>query len=277
MIAQRTPDIVCEIADARVSVNGLPPRLRTRLRDLLAPFAAPATARAPSGAEIAIAVRPDAMAGWVIAMPDGEERSFGDADHLLRHLEWLVASQAIAASTTRAAFHAAALTRDDETVLLLAKSGAGKTTLTLGLMARGWAPLCDDIVLVDADTLGITAFPRCFHVADATAALLPVSRTLSPHGKLVGYARPPQWPAGEHVPTHIFIVQRCETCVSSREALLLAEGAGALLSQALDTQLAPSRVAKVAARVAGGARGCYRLRNGHLQGALNLIERAVAR
>jgi hypothetical protein len=277
MIAQGTPDIVCQIAEVRVSVTGLPPRLRSRLRDLLAPFATPTALRAPSAAAIAIAVQPDGADGWVVRTPDAAERSFGDADHLLRHLEWQVASQAIATSATHAAFHAAALTRDDETVLLLAKAGSGKTTLTLGLMARGWAPLADDIVLLDAETLGIAAFPRCFHIAEATAALLPVPAMVSPHGKLAGYARPLHWSAGGPVPTRIVVVQRCETCPSTREALTLAEGAGALLSQALDTRLVPSQVAEVAARVAGGVRGCYRLRNGRLEGALNLIESALAR
>ncbi|HEV2237155.1 MAG TPA: hypothetical protein VGR57_10885 [Ktedonobacterales bacterium] len=277
MIATRSPDVVCQIAGVRVAVGGLPAGLRARLRDLLAPFATPAALRVPSEGAITITLRPDAAAGWVVVTPDGGARQFGDPDHLLRHLEWLVASQAIAASATRAAFHAAALTRDDETLLLLAKSGAGKTTLTLGLMARGWAPLADDIALLDAETLAITAFPRCFHIAGATAALLPVPGMVAPHGKLAGYARPLAWPAGAHVPTRIITVQRCETCPSTREVATLAEGAGALLSQALDTRLAPSRVAEVAARVAAGTRGCYRLRNGRLEGALNLIESALAR
>lgn len=264
------------LRDVGVIVTGLPSSaVRARLADLLAPFVVDAPALAGSTAPtVRIGVRPwPGGPGWVVTNSGSRDhRRETDPQGLLSHLEWLVASQSIAASSACVAFHGAALARGDETVLLLANSGAGKTTLTLGLMERGWSPLTDDIVLVNNDTLTIRAFPRCFHVDQSTEALLSDHTLFAQRGRLPGYVSPAQWPAGEHAPTRIFAVQRCETCPSSRSAIMQAEAAGILLAQAIENQLTASQIARVVAGVAGKARGCYRLRNGHLEGALNLID-----
>jgi hypothetical protein len=270
------------LGDVGVVVTGLPSAaVKARLADLLAPFVvdAPAATGPSTAPAVRIEVRPwPEGEGWVVTHSGSQDhRRETDTQGLLSHLEWLVASQAIAASSVRVTFHGAALTRGDETVLLLANSGAGKTTLTLGLMERGWSPLTDDIALVDSDTLTMRAFPRCFHVDQSTEALLSSRSLCAQRGRLPGYVSPMQWAAGEQAPTRIFVVQRCVTCPSSRFAIMQAEAAGALLAQAIESKLTAPQIARVSAGVAAKARGCYQLRNGHLEGALNLIEGVAPR
>ncbi len=273
----RTRHLALRVQGVPVVVAGLTSPIRARLVDLLAPFVVDAPTPRRSGTtapaiRVNVRSRPEGD-GWVVSQSDNHRRRrLSDTEELLSHLEWLVVSRAIAASSAGVAFHGAALTRGDETVLLLADSGVGKTTLTLGLMERGWLPLTDDIMFVDRDTLTLSAFPRCFHMAQHTEALLSEHVLFEHRGRLQGYVYPVQWAETERLPTRIFAVQRCETCPSSRYSMLQAEAAGVLLAQALENQLSVSQIARIAAGVAGNARGCYRLRNGHLQGALNLIE-----
>jgi hypothetical protein len=203
-------------------------------------------------------------------------QTFGAPDELLGYLEWFAISQALGAITNHVAFHAAALTREGATILIVGKSGAGKTTLTLGLMGRGWRPLSDDLVLVDPATLALKPFPRCFHLDNSTRELIANSVSLEWPGGILGYARPTEYAREAPSPTAIFVAHRCPTCMAARMPLTQAEGAGGLLAEAANTQVPASNVALTAARLAAGA-ACYQLKNGPLDGSLNMIERAIHR
>jgi hypothetical protein len=275
--------ISMRVCDVSVVVRGLPGVLRTRFGGLVRPFVVRATEAKEAkeaSAALCVEVQSDARKRqWTISQHDEVLRTFNDPDQLLIYLEWLTLSQALEATQTCAVFHAAALARGSSVVLLLANSGAGKTTLTLGLIARGWEPLADDITLVDLETLAIAPFPRCFHVDDSTMGMLPEEMegiALQRPGKLAGYVRPARWAPGGQPATVIVGVERCPTCMSARYSLLQAAAAGALLTQAIRNKVSASQIAHVAVRVAAGARGCYRLRNGPLEGALNLIEGAAS-
>ncbi|HEY7093575.1 MAG TPA: hypothetical protein VH393_10365 [Ktedonobacterales bacterium] len=214
--------------------------------------------------------------GWVVIYLGQALRKFDTSDDLLAYLEWFALTQAVGAMPGAVALHGAALSNGESCMLLLGASGAGKTTLTLGLMARGWRPLTDDIVLIDPNTLAIAPFPRCFHVDEAAKSLVAQQANLEWPGKLSGYARPTTWATGGQSATTLVVVQRCPTCMAARFPILQAEAAGGLLAEAAGTQLSASVVASVAARLAAGAK-CYRLKNGPLESSLNLIEKACKR
>lgn len=258
------------VGHVQVRIEGLPTMLRSRLRALLAPF----VTRGKGAPAARIVVREVASTGgWSVVCEGQPDRGFNDSEALLKYLEWLGLTQAVGAITDRVAIHAAALTRGPSTLVLLGKSGEGKTTLTLGLMSRGWLPLADDLVLVDPATLAIQAFPRCFHLDDATRAMFADQVSLEWPGKLEGYARPTEWAAGGKAATTIVLANRCPTCMAARFPLMQAEGAGALLAEAAAVRVSASEVAATAARMAAQAT-CFRLKNGPLEGSLNLIERA---
>ncbi len=271
-----TPDggrLDLTIAGTPVRIDGLDDALLARLHDLLRPFAT-RSAHAVPAEHICIVPRAEAP-GWSVALSGQEVMSTADADRLLTYLDWLAVAQALEATVQCAVFHCAALVRDGTAVLLLAKSGAGKTTLTLGLMQRGWEPLTDDIVLVDRATLSVSAFPRSFHLDDATKALLTDPSLIEWPAHLAGYARPSRWAEGAYRPHTIVVVERCVTCPSSRSPILQAEAAGALVASAIRNPLPKSEVVRIAAELVAGARSFVRLRNGHLDGALNLVEGAA--
>jgi hypothetical protein len=72
--------------------------------------------------------------------------------------------------------HAAALERDGRAIVLAGPSGAGKTTLTLALVARGWRIATEEMVLIDR-ALAVRGLARPIHapVGGPQHALLPAS------------------------------------------------------------------------------------------------------
>lgn len=101
--------------------------------------------------------------------PPGGERVF---DHVL-----LAVALAVALRSHRLYhLHAATLRAPGgATVLVPGGGGAGKTTLTLALAARGFAPVGDDLCFLrrEGDAPVLVPVPRAFHVAERTARAFP--------------------------------------------------------------------------------------------------------
>jgi hypothetical protein len=88
----------------------------------------------------------------------------------------LAASTAINVSaTTRTpllALHAAVVVHDGQTLLVPGGSGAGKTTLTLALLAAGWTYVTDEALALDWRTGDLRPYARPMGVSDWTLATL---------------------------------------------------------------------------------------------------------
>jgi hypothetical protein len=260
--------VTLHICGESLAIAGLPGELRERFSALMRPFAAEFD---PATATHQIEVR--RQDGEMAIVRDSKiVASYGDPILLLTQLEWHTVTTALEATETYLPVHGAALTRDGATVLLLAESGGGKTTLTLGLMGRGWQPLADDIVLIDAETLAIQPFPRCFHVDDSTRSLTMNEALVEWPGTVQGYTRPLQWADSPQRPRTILLVERCPSCPSRLHGVTLAEVAAAIGNNSIRGRLPRSQVAQIAVRLATGASAGGRLRNGHLDNALDLIE-----
>jgi hypothetical protein len=269
----RPDDVVTlRIGGEPVAVAGLPGELRERFRALMHPFEAEFD---PSDAVHHLQVKQQGS-DMAIVRDGVVAAAYGDEHLLLTQLEWHTVTAALEATEAYVPVHGAALARGSACVLLLAESGAGKTTLTLGLMRRGWQPLADDIVLIDPETLALETLPRCFHVDDRTRELVMDDALIEWPGSVSGYARPRHWAEGQQFRYTILLVERCPTCPSRLRGLTLADAAAAIGTNAIRGRLARSQLAKVAVRMATGARGGGRLSNGHLDDALDLIEKAAA-
>jgi hypothetical protein len=267
----------CCIAGVLVRVEGLPSPVRGRLSRLMGRLTAPPLS-APTEPALHLRAARHGRGDWTVRVGDGEPEAFHTLFRLLTYLEWCAVTSALSATTGLAAIHGATLSCGDATVLLLAQSGHGKTTLTLGLMERGWEPMSDDITLIDTATLRAHAFPRCFHIDSATRIRLRERSDLEWPGTLALYVRPKHWAEEERRPTTIVQVERdfLGTSASALAPVTRAEAAGAILGGTVHNQLSGSELAHVAVGLASQAHGCYRLNNGVLTEALNLIGAASA-
>ncbi|HEY7021445.1 MAG TPA: hypothetical protein VH349_10040 [Ktedonobacterales bacterium] len=263
----------CRIAGSLVSIQDLPSSLRPHVEFLLQPFAVEAQQVKPT---LHLRIKRNGPANWAVFV--GETQVSGGCGAIacvLPTIEWHAVTRAAEASAEVAIFHAATLTRRESTVMLVAPSAYGKTTLTLGLMARGWLPLADDLTVIDPSTLRAHPFPRCFHIYPNTMQLLPAQPELEWSRILSAYARPQRWAEEERQPGAIVIVQRDPEQPSTRTPVTQAEAAGALMISGFRNQLSGSRRAEVAVRLAAQARQCCQITNGPIADTLDLIEAAA--
>lgn len=59
-----------------------------------------------------------------------------------------------------AIFHAGVVAQGDDALIIAAKSGGGKSTLTAAMMEEGWRLLSDEFAILDMDAALLKAYPR---------------------------------------------------------------------------------------------------------------------
>lgn len=194
-------------------------------------------------------------------------------------LEWHIVTALIAQRRDRFHLHGAALGTPDGagSILILGASGSGKTTLTLALMARGFMPHTDDIILIDPQSLAPETFRRAFHVDTTTRALieaLPHPNAWDFDALPPGYFMPPQW-ADKSAPVRaIFFPTLHPQEPPSATALTIADAVTTLLPFSTTLDQAPAFALPTAARLTERA-ACYALTTGDLAKTADLIARTV--
>lgn len=268
-----SPTIYARVFAATVAIEGLPAALARRMVLLLKPFLAPPDEQAVTHR---LRVEYDAGARCWYLCEGAERRSNAETDDAMLGLaEWFVMHWGVDSCADTLLIHGAALHRGAATLLLLGESGAGKTTLTLGLASRGWLPYGDDVIAVDPATLQVRPVPRYFHVDTETHELFAGARLLCRSRVAVGYAAPRCWASVPSQPTTVVVMGRDLRQPPAIAAISRAEAAGALLHGAMETPMPRGEVARLAARIAAAVTGCYHLNNGELQTTLDLLEGAA--
>ncbi len=102
-------------------------------------------------------------------MPERPGTTLGGA---LQRAEASCCNFAIRSARDLITVHAATIQSGEGLVLITGDSGAGKTTLTLTLAARGNAIDGDDIAMLNPETGLVCGLPRCFHLDDRSIELL---------------------------------------------------------------------------------------------------------
>lgn len=231
-------------------------------------------------ADDAYAIRRSDAGGWTVHSGDAITHESATLDDTLLALEWQMVTDLLA-RTSRFHLHGASLAEPSGTlsVLILGDSGVGKTTLTLSLMASGFRPYADDVVLIDPDRLTPEMFPRAFHVDHTTrqlVAALPHEPDWEVPGLPEGYFLPATWASNE-APVGAIIVPKAR---GHDRALLVqlgvAEAATTLLGFSGTLEGAPARALKTAARLTASA-PCYALYAGPLAATAELVAETVAR
>jgi hypothetical protein len=92
---------------------------------------------------------------------DGTRRWSADRPEELLHRTRVEINQlAIDRTGGRLRFHAGAVERDGEVVMIAGDSGRGKSTLTAALVQRGFAYLTDELAAIDPETLAVLPYPK---------------------------------------------------------------------------------------------------------------------
>lgn len=79
---------------------------------------------------------------------------------VLPYLEWGINRRVLETRGEFLQFHAATLACAGRGFVFPGHSGFGKSTLSAGLLSRGWNYLTDELTLVDADALAVHPFPK---------------------------------------------------------------------------------------------------------------------
>lgn len=89
----------------------------------------------------------------------------------INHLEWVITKSILHSHNHLLQLHAAGLIKDERYLLIVGRSGAGKTSLSLSLLSRGWKCLSDEIIFIDPSSFHVLSLPRNFHVNHDTLRL----------------------------------------------------------------------------------------------------------
>ena len=106
---------------------------------------------------------------------EGQVRRWRDEDQPLTGLFDAIVAGTIAAVAARGvlAVHAGVVAIDGRAILVAGRSGAGKTTLVLGLLRQGLDLLSDELALIAPNDRTVLAYPRGLHIRPGSLALFP--------------------------------------------------------------------------------------------------------
>ena len=256
-----------------------------RLRDLMGAPAWRAVPAQPPSVSITV-IRSTRDSYWRVrqhGQPTQQPFAWHHEDVLLRELEWRLYAASAAESPALLVVHAGAVARDGVALLLPGVSGAGKTTLTYALAARGWRTLTDDLLSLDTTPDNpdgeMLALPceRCGHVSPGTLELLAeVGVALEgPVAGLVGYHRPCE--RAEAASARYVIAPQYHAGTAGAATPMTQAETAALLMKA---SFAQRRVQyhqqwQAAVRIAAQTRGWW-LTYGSLNDALDMVDHLTA-
>lgn len=223
-------------------------------------------------------------------------RAFGDAEpfgpevparQVLPYLEWGVNHELVRRCDRFLPIHAAAVALSGRGVLMPASSGSGKSTLAMGLVARGWTYLTDEVALMDRHTMLCHPFPKALCLKSGSFALagragFPMAagpyRVKGTKG-VVGYVSPASsFPdrIGGVVPIRFMIFPKyAPESMPRLRRLRAAEAAFALAGNMMNRTRFGAEAVECAARIAGGAE-CFALDVGAIDRTAELLEAAVS-
>jgi HprK-related kinase A len=150
------------IGDTKVSVTSV---VRKPLDDLASLYSTAKRAPSMRSDVIRMSVSHDRRTLWgsgrYVVSGDGqvisERRRLRE---ILPFLEWGINWRVIARRSDHLLLHAATLSKDGRGVILAGESGSGKSTLSAALLARGWQYCCDELAIIEPNTLHLQPFPK---------------------------------------------------------------------------------------------------------------------
>lgn len=272
------PGVVFQLGRRVARVTASHPDDLDAVRAVLAGFTPSTSTDAPLDVRCAVSRTPDGL--WQV-ITEGVETAHqaSTLEGALLAVEWQLVTDTLDHQSDRFHLHGAALVdpTDTMTVLVLGESGVGKTTLTLALIAAGYRPYADDVVLIDPKTLTAERFPRAFHVDATTRQLVtPLfdDRAWEVPGSPEGYCVPTAWASVPRPVGAIVFPKAHDHAHPLLIGLSIAEAAMTLLSFSTTLEQAPALALKTAARLTAVA-PAFALWGGALAVNTELVTSAV--
>ncbi len=94
-------------------------------------------------------------------------------EDLFNALEWSMTMTMLEHLKHLIQVHASGIVSGGRAILFAGASGAGKSSLALSFLMRGWKCLSDEVVFIEPSTLRLLSFPRPFQVDRKTTGLFP--------------------------------------------------------------------------------------------------------
>lgn len=91
---------------------------------------------------------------------------------VLPYLEWAINWRLVDRCSDRLLLHAGSVARGGQGVVFASFSGGGKSTLTAGLVSRGWGYLCDEFAIYDPATHTLEPFPKAMCIKSGSFELM---------------------------------------------------------------------------------------------------------
>ena len=159
-----TADLCVEALGVSMLITADDPGLKATVRDLLVDLIPSNSTTGPLGQH---RIQVDGTDPWSIRSPAHSVVSHS-AESAVGETCAAVNLNAVAA-TSLLAFHCAVLARNHRTLVIPGASGLGKTTLTAGLLLRGWDYVSDEALGFRRDDGALTPYPRPLGLSDWSA------------------------------------------------------------------------------------------------------------
>lgn len=213
--------------------------------------------------------------GRLLLACEGEPvRIAADEDELLAMLDELIVVHLQRRRPELFFVHSAVLELEGRAVLLVAPSGAGKSTTTWALAHHGFRYVTDELAPIDMASLSVHAFPRALHLKAEPPADYPMTTAATRIGATIRVA-PEHLPDGfcrEPLPLGmiVFLHRTAGVNTSAIWPVSAAEAAAHLVANALNPLAHSDSGLDAAVAVANGA-ACFSLRIGDLGSACRLL------
>lgn len=168
--------VILEVLDSRFQISTNDNEMADLVNELWEPFGTAGS----GGLEITLNRRDNE---WFIQTDNVRSQSTNPWA-VVDHLRHVILDRALADTAPLVVLHAAVVTRNGICLLIAGPSGAGKTTLALALIDKGWSYLSDDAAPWDPRSGSILSFPKPLNIKDATR-----------WERLRTRWSPPSWPA----------------------------------------------------------------------------------
>lgn len=225
-------------------------------------------------------INPDGHRLWTLAAERDPVSSDPDLGAVLNRFEYEICRRVIERRRDLIMLHGALVSRDGAALFISGESGAGKTTLSVALSARGFHVETDDVTLFEASSTKFHPIPRCFHLDSQSKRLLrdagvPIPAASGRHN----FVTPADLQAcGTHGPTPHTLIALSPTRTTSPALLPLtqAEMTGLLMRESAWGRHSGGEALSALIRLTRQAR-CYRLTMGSLEASVNVLDELMCR